>query len=539
MEAEFASWQANVGVDAKSLESALKPVERYALKLRTSIDPYYSLFFLSEQQRLESLNTGDTDEMWNVEEIEREKEEEEFRALNEGEMLATSLTADEVRKFKGWYARERKKRVKFRQRRILTGASWALLTDTATGGQYWFNSDTREVRYTIPKVIADKEAMELAKQKGYSGAPRKVLTTILSYLKPYPDRLRVSGVCRSWTAAARDECFNLRVLAVESGAREEDAAVIHARYGRNAYVSIKDAISAALPGDTIRLDTGHHWEVSLELKKPLRFIGQPDDNSRCVVELTGCVRILAPAVHVRWEGITFRRPRKLPKSTACMAVLGKVKLSLMNCVVNNDGASGSCIMAGGNCKLQILGCTIRGGERAGITAIACTVLAKLSHIQDNAGYGLLGLEVHGFLFQCHIARCHLKALSVIGQSVVCINACEIGDTAKGSSAAIEAEEECALIASVNCKADQATQIKLAQWNKIIAMKCNRNAPPTRGVVVSVPTATTAGLLPMASSAVHSTAAASTTAVANLPSSPRAPVAPGFSIVAPTPLTDRL
>ena len=32
MEAEFASWQAKVGPDFHALESALKPVERFALK---------------------------------------------------------------------------------------------------------------------------------------------------------------------------------------------------------------------------------------------------------------------------------------------------------------------------------------------------------------------------------------------------------------------------------------------------------------------------------------------------------------------------
>ena len=55
MEAEFASWQAKVGPDFRALESALRPVERFALRFRTDVEPYYSIFFINEQQRLVEL----------------------------------------------------------------------------------------------------------------------------------------------------------------------------------------------------------------------------------------------------------------------------------------------------------------------------------------------------------------------------------------------------------------------------------------------------------------------------------------------------
>ena len=55
LQEEFASWQAKVGPDFDSLKAALRPVERYAVRIRTDIDPFYSMFFLTEQQRLDSL----------------------------------------------------------------------------------------------------------------------------------------------------------------------------------------------------------------------------------------------------------------------------------------------------------------------------------------------------------------------------------------------------------------------------------------------------------------------------------------------------
>lgn len=77
MEAEFAKWQASVGGDFKSLESALMPVERFALRFHTDIEPYYSPFFVCDQQRMETLNfeSQELDGQWDVDEIEREKEE--------------------------------------------------------------------------------------------------------------------------------------------------------------------------------------------------------------------------------------------------------------------------------------------------------------------------------------------------------------------------------------------------------------------------------------------------------------------------------
>eukprot|EP00606_Chrysophyceae_sp_TOSAG23-5_P001475 GSChrysophyteH2.ASY1.ANO1.267.1 assembled CDS len=363
MEAEFASWQANIGPDVKALESALKPVERYALNLRTNIDPYYSMFFLTDQQRLESLSTTDSaEEMWNIEEIERQKEEEEHRALNEGELLAASLTSKEVSRFRSWYGRERKKRVKDRNTRILTGASWTLIVDDNSGIEYWYNPDTQQVLYHKPKQIADKEMMADAIKSGWNAIPKKSILKVLSFLKPYPERMKAALVCSSWTLAARDECFYLQVLPVESGARDETPEFIMNRYGPNAYPSLNAAVKASLAGDVIRLDAGHHWESSITINKSLRIMGATVDQNEpsgssasvlssaasaqsVVIELSDCIKVQGKANAVRFSHLTIRRPGKIPKGFPCFAIATKGVVSLYHCFLNNEGSPGGSVVS--------------------------------------------------------------------------------------------------------------------------------------------------------------------------------------------------
>jgi E1A-binding protein p400 len=180
LEKEFASWQASVGPDFKSLESALKPIERYAFRIRTEVDPYYSIFYITEQARLEALalSNGADGEAWNVEEIEREKEEEELRALAEGELLAAPITRKETARFRNWFLQERARRVAARRMRTMTGGAWSLLL--SEGVPYWYNSDTGEARYTTPEIIAEQEKLKWARERGYNAMPLKIMVHIFS-----------------------------------------------------------------------------------------------------------------------------------------------------------------------------------------------------------------------------------------------------------------------------------------------------------------------------------------------------------------------
>jgi hypothetical protein len=55
----------------------------------------------------------------------------------------------------------------------------------------------------------------------------------------------------------------------------------------NTYAELHDAILASHPGDTILLPIGHYWDESLIITHSLRIMGETDDPSRCVLELSG------------------------------------------------------------------------------------------------------------------------------------------------------------------------------------------------------------------------------------------------------------
>jgi len=318
MEKEFASWQASLGPDFKALEAALKPIERYALRIRTEIEPYYSIFYITEQARLEALDMGGGEgETWNVEEIEKEKEEEEMRALQEGELLATNVTQRDINRHRTWFLQERARRVAARRMRNMTGGAWSMQLEN--GIPYWYNSDTGEAMYQTPAIILEQERLQWARERGYNAMPINIMLHIFSYLLPYPERCAVAPLCARWAEAANHVSFRKRVLPVESGARDPTKRLT--KLVPNVYASIEEALKESLPGDTIELGMGHHWEGSLLIDKPTRLLcesGGGDDCSKCVIELTGQVQVTPTARAAVFYGITLRRPRKVYRATSCI-----------------------------------------------------------------------------------------------------------------------------------------------------------------------------------------------------------------------------
>jgi hypothetical protein len=260
--------------------------------------------------------------MWDVEEIEREKEEEEYRALAEGELLAANLTRKGVRKLSKWFIEERLARQRELKRRLLTGDAWSLVVDPVTFIPFWYNDDTGEAQYGRPKVIEEREALETALERGFIATPLEVMIKVLSFLVPYPDRMSASSVCSRWRDAAGDASFLLRVLSVESGVRDAVAEGT-LELEQNTYTSVEMALSAARPGDTISLGVGHHWEGTLRPRVPVRLVGESDDPSRCVVEITGELRVTPESCRsIVLYGLTVRHPRKVADTSTCVSVEG-------------------------------------------------------------------------------------------------------------------------------------------------------------------------------------------------------------------------
>ena len=309
LEAEFASWQASVGPDFNALEAALRPVERYAVGFHTNIEPYYSMHFISEQERLDSLGMELQDHAWDIDEIEREKEEEERRALAEGELLAADVGAEELAALRSWFEQERKLRSRRRRNRLLTGEGWSLVVDEITKCPYWYNDDNGDASYSKPKIVEELENYRMALERRYNACPCRILVAIFSYLVPYPDRFSAGLACNRWRLASLDDSFIKRVLSVETGAHEVDCIAL----GETSFSSIQKAVESALPGDTIILACGHHWERDLTISVPVRILSEMEDPLKCVVELSGQINILKDAGSVIICGVTIRRPKILSR----------------------------------------------------------------------------------------------------------------------------------------------------------------------------------------------------------------------------------
>ena len=457
LEAEFASWQAKVGPDFDSLKSALKPIERYALDFRTEIEPFYSMWFMTEQQKMAGMAADREDpnqQMWDVEQIEKEKDEEERRALEEGEMLAAPLTKRDVLRFQKWYTRQRKQQQQDRRRRVLTGAGWAQYLDDRTNRIFWYNIDTGDVKWSTPKIIEEREALMRAQQHGFASAPAKAIECVLSFLEPYPDRSNASEVCKNWNKVSLRKVFHKRVLSGETGMGTDRAAVL-AKYGKNVFCCVSDAIAAASYGDTIMLDTGHHWDQDLLVDKPLRIYGETDDPARCIIELKGSVVVPSKALHLSLTGLTIRRSHQTKYPASILMIKERVKLTMYEVVLNNEGSQGgSAIYSLADCKLNIYGGMITGGAKAGISSIGSTVLVAYCKINKNPGYGIHILEGSGYVEDSYISNNGKSAVCLMGTSMMKIKHSDLRDNDKNLPFDIDINS---LLSSTMCVGDRESE----------------------------------------------------------------------------------
>lgn len=245
MEEEFAAWQSKVGLDASAIEASLGAVERYGLHFREEIDPFYSIFAIMEQKRqMEATAKG---EEVDIDEIERQKVAEERRAIEEGDLLVTRPRPEDLLRQRNLYERERARLKATKKRRKLTGENWTSKIDAVTKQPFWYNSDTGEASWDKPQILSENEANELALLNGWIALPLKPLVHVMSFLSPLPDRMRCAYACRQWRLAATDVSFVRHVYPAEMGVLLQNGR----KFEHNHFRTIAEAVSGALPGDTI------------------------------------------------------------------------------------------------------------------------------------------------------------------------------------------------------------------------------------------------------------------------------------------------
>lgn len=341
IEAEFDNWQKKVGNDFSAIENALKPIERFAYRFNTIVEPYYSLHYILDQQRMKELSSESAispeEEEWNVLEIEKQKEEEEINALEGGELIWAPMSIMDIKKLKRWYIRERANRKREARRRLLTGEAWAEIVDPVTQLPFWYNEDTGDASYGPPPIVIEQRKVERARQRGFIALPENILQKIMTMLNPI-ERMKSGAVCAHWRLVANDDFFHLKVLPVEAALvqpHDESGQKSGQRIyeGRSCifFPSLSAAIAAAIPGDTITLCAGHFWEESIRISFPLRIVGCMDEPSKCSLEVTQQIHVLQGVKSVIFAGISFSRPRKLPDAKAIISA----KLSTVNVSIEN------------------------------------------------------------------------------------------------------------------------------------------------------------------------------------------------------------
>jgi hypothetical protein len=98
------------------------------------------------------------------------------------------------------------------------------------------------------------------------------------------------------------------------------------------------------------LGDGHYWinDPGLVIDFPLRFLGDEDDPSHVVLELSG--EIIWKAKGGWMEGIMIRRPKLvtgIAPSYQVMRIEQGGKLDVWHCIFDNRGSIGNCVSVSG------------------------------------------------------------------------------------------------------------------------------------------------------------------------------------------------
>jgi hypothetical protein len=245
LEKEFAAWQEKAGMDPAAVAASLCPAERYALRFREEVDPFYSVYAVMEYRR--KLEAQDVTSEVDIDKIEEENIIEERRAMDDGDLLATDPRPEDLVRQRDLYRREKARRKSMKKLRKLTGDDWELRADALTKHPFWYNIDTGEALWDKPKILLEMEEYQKAWERGWDSMPPKTLVHIMSFLIPFPDRMVCARVCSHWRKAAMDISFIRHVYPVEMGAYSREESKME----YNHYRSINDAIARACPGDTI------------------------------------------------------------------------------------------------------------------------------------------------------------------------------------------------------------------------------------------------------------------------------------------------
>jgi E1A-binding protein p400 len=194
-EEEMNKLRANA-VSAEALEAQLQPIERYAVRFRETKDPMTLVIWgVAAPPEVE-------DEEIALEEIEKQKEDEEMNQIADGELLASMQAPLEDEGDHGVDFRDTRVRMKREtKRRKLTGEAWETRVDGRSGHPFYYNVDTGEAQWDKPALLQTREALQRTRVEVGANA-RWLVDLLLVAHYPAPATCSYTSADTSYTYSA-------------------------------------------------------------------------------------------------------------------------------------------------------------------------------------------------------------------------------------------------------------------------------------------------------------------------------------------------
>lgn len=408
-ERKLQAWKDSVS-SLQGFEDALNAVDRYALHFREQIDPLYA--YVPTAAAIESYLDSQLSS-FDVDRIDGEKAREEAALIADGELIAGVMhpadsdsrdSGDVVTTHRVWYRKQRAHVHSERRRRQLTGAAWELKRCAVTAQPFYWNVDTREAVWERPAVLVANDDVAHMRERGFAGLLPRVLLPVMEWLAAFPDRQRVSLVCRTWHDAATHASLFIKVSASD----------LHARG-----VSVADALATVAPGETVLFSAGvYDVPDVLDVTTPLRLLAAPDAH----VEL----QMTTGRAQLRWSahggvlcGFRLTRPSPVAGSNGSDAsqshashwqhllhVVDGGCVRALYCDFDGGGSGNACVAVSGSVtsRAVLLESRVYHGGSSGVLLVQGELVMVRNSVFANAHSGVSVLAGHALLRRNAIER---------------------------------------------------------------------------------------------------------------------------------------
>lgn len=188
--------------ELSSLESSLRPVEKYALNFRSTST--LVVHKIAVQRLLREMAESRTDN-WELQQLEENREAMEEEGSEE---IIAALGAEDggfsraCEHEQMYYSAKRTQKIRSKLDKLL-GRFWVEQINPRSGRRHYFNTATRELSFEQPAALKVRSEEALCRSVGWGGMPQNILVRCFQMLEPYPSLRLASMVCKTFYFASR------------------------------------------------------------------------------------------------------------------------------------------------------------------------------------------------------------------------------------------------------------------------------------------------------------------------------------------------